>query len=116
MNLGKLLLAGLLLLAVMLGIHVSLIDGLDGVISPAVLTEDTQYAPGYSNAAWRKVTEGASEGDVVALLGQPIAKMELGGVIAWNYSRSPGDHSYRIRSVHFQAGKVVAVRSLLYSD
>jgi inner membrane protein len=75
-----------------------------------VLREDTAYASGFSEAAFRTITPGASDQDVRALLGAPLGE-------SWFYA--PGDEPLQratttsasavegCRAVRFEAGVLV---------
>ncbi|NOK18200.1 hypothetical protein [Corallococcus carmarthensis] len=45
-----------------------------GAITALALTTHTRYAPGYSEAAFEKVSAGARPEEVTALLGQPLSR------------------------------------------
>ena len=64
-----------------------------GVIQPFTLTS-TRYGTGYSEAAFRKLTIGASEGNVRAVLGPPITE----------FTNNAGEHTM-IYSFH-QGGRL----------
>jgi len=98
-------------------VHLYLLDGIDGWFFSSGFTEDTEYAPGYSDKAFRKLRIGMSTGDVVALLGPPLEKGQFtASKETWRWSRSPGDRSYRIRVVIVEADRVVQIRSSFYVD
>jgi|SRR6267142_1587536 len=102
-------------------LHYYLLDGLDGwfistVLSPAV-PQDTEYAAGYSDRAFRRVRVGMAASEVLALLGPPLDKRPLeGGRETWRWSRSPGSKSYRVRVAVFEGDRVVKVLSSFYPD
>ncbi len=52
--------------------HVYLLDGLDGWLFSQGLTEDTVYAAGYSDAAFRRVAIGMTADTVLTMLGKPL--------------------------------------------
>jgi hypothetical protein len=79
------------------------LDGLQGALLGLLLhRQDTAYAVGYSDRAFRSVKHGMSEGQVHALLGPPIG-------VTWSYrvTQSPS-----CESVHFRGGRA---QSLVYS-
>lgn len=109
------------LFGVLTYIHNSLLDGLDGWFLTTVLglgkDEDTEYAPGYSDQAFRKVRIGMTAREVIATLGPPLDKANLsGGREVWRWSRSRADRSYRVRAILFVDGKVIAINSEFYLD
>jgi hypothetical protein len=94
------------------------LDGWAGCFLPALYTrEDTEYAPGYSHAAFRKLRLGMSDSDVLALLGPPLERYPVKGLDeGWRWTRSPRDRSYRTRVVLFQNGTVSEIRHGFYLD
>ena len=101
----------------MLAIDHYLLDGLDGWVFSGRFAEDTAYAAGYSDEAFRTVRLGMTTGDVLARLGPPLwSGLRDGARESWRWSQSPGDKSYRIRVVVFEANRVVAVYSEFYVD
>ncbi len=86
-------------------------------MTPLVFSEDTEYAPGYSAAAFEQLRPGMSEHEVLALVGPPLEKYSIpqsGDV--WQWTRSPGSNSYRERVVVFTNGRVSATRHEFYID
>lgn len=57
----------------LLAAHLYLLDGLGGVVWPLVFETDTEYASGYSEAAFRRVQPSMSRQAVISLLGRPLA-------------------------------------------
>src|SRR5262245_39696121 len=53
-------------------LHAYMLDGLDGLVLSAVYGDDATYAPGYSDARFRRVRIGMWRDDVERLLGRPI--------------------------------------------
>lgn len=79
--------------------------------------EDTVYASGYSDAAFRKVSEGMTERDVAGLLGEPLEMYSVEpDLVGWRYARSADDNSYRVRAILFRDGRVVEVFCEFYVD
>ncbi len=108
-------------LAVALAVHLRSLDGLDGLLFGTLLSEDTVYAPGYSDSGFRKVRPGMSVAEVYALLGAPleqwtIAADSAGPDMGQRWSRSPGDTHYRCRVVLYYRGTVVEKHSEFYVD
>lgn len=58
--------------------HRLLLDGLDGWLLATFRADDTEYAQGYSDRAFREIRPGMSESDVLSLLGKPVGE-------AWVY-------------------------------
>ena len=91
------------------------LDNLGGLIFPLFLEEDTEYAPGYSDKAFRKVVDGMTESDVYALLGQPLSTLySRDGETAMTWTRSPSGKYYRWRVVYFVDGKVDRTLAIFY--
>jgi len=98
-----------------------LLDGIHGWFASTVLDfgkdEDTEYAPGYSDQAFRTIKVGMTTQEVLAILGPPLEAASLGGTReTWRWSRSPGDKSYRVRAIVFEAGKVMKIKREFYVD
>lgn len=95
----------LLGLSVLVSLHAYLLDGLDGWAFGLGLQEDTVYAAGYSDRAFRKVTVGMGSDEVLRLLGEPLrirtdpyALRSRAGESSdecWAYTVTPGDTNYR---------------------
>ena len=77
--------------------HLTLLDGVGGLF--AIGSSLTEYAPGYSDQAFRRVQLGDSERAVLELLGPPLVKFEYptGATVTWGYTRSRIHRSYRYR-------------------
>jgi hypothetical protein len=113
----KVLIGIALSIAIAVGLNYYLLDGVVDSILAHVVHEDTFYAPGYSDAAFRRVTIGMTEGEVTALLGRPLGTRQLpSGEASWSFTRSPGDHSYRLRAIIFKDGVVRRKIHWLYVD
>lgn len=79
--------------------------------------EDTVYAAGYSDAAFRKVSEGMTEREVAELLGEPLEMYSVEpDLVGWRYARSADDSSYHVRAILFRDGRVVEVFCEFYVD
>jgi hypothetical protein len=94
------------------------LDGPRGCVVPLLLKTDTEFAAGYSNAAFRQVRVGMTADDVITLLGTPLGTWprDDAGREWWSWSRSPGDHSYRVRTVLLEQGRVTGVGHGFYVD
>jgi hypothetical protein len=58
------------------------LDGLGGVLFSALFREDTEYASGYSDRAFRRVKQNMSEETVRQILGSPLVE-------TWIYASVP---------------------------
>jgi hypothetical protein len=110
-----------LVLAAAAAVHFRSLDGLDGLLFGLAFTEDTVYAAGYSDSAFRSVRLGMPESEVHSLLGPPLERWAItdsprGADRGERWSRSPGDTHYRCRVVQFGGGRVVAKHSEFYVD
>lgn len=93
------------------------IDGVFGNLLPIGVTEDTEWAAGYSDAAFREVRIGMKRDDVYALLGRPIQKWNwIKGEVHESWTRSPGDTTYRERQIVFKGDTVVKNIGEFYFD
>jgi hypothetical protein len=98
-----------------------LLDGLDGWVFGKTLREDTVYAAGYSDAAFRSVAAGMSEAEVEQVLGAPYSRWTIersgaGPDAGARWSHSPGDTRYRCRIILFRGGYVVEKHAEFYVD
>jgi hypothetical protein len=79
-------------------------------------TFDTEYAPGYSEEAFRAVEIGDSKEGILSLLGQPLRVYGIDGEVQ-SYSRSPSGSNYLMRDIVLDSeGRVVEIRSQVYWD
>ena len=102
---------------VLLGFHYYCLDGISGWLLSRFYDEDTPYAPGYSDSAFRKVREGMTEDEVRDLLGQPLDRWSLdNNRFGRRWSKSPSDGNYKLRVVIFTEGKVTRKTSEFYLD
>ena len=99
-------------------VHRYHLDGLNGWLLSLGAEEDTEYAAGYSDKAFRNVRSGMTEANVLALLGEPLEKSPRrpDGTEGWRYARSPSDASYRVRVIRLRHGIVTSVRHHFYYD
>jgi hypothetical protein len=65
----------------MLLIHLRLLDGLPGWTLATFYQDDTQYASGYADKAFRTVRDGMTEEELITLLGAPLG-------ISWVFERT----------------------------
>lgn len=54
-----------------------------------LISDDTEYAPGYSETAFRGIATGDSEKEVLAALGPPLSEEPARPYTTWLYSPSP---------------------------
>jgi hypothetical protein len=116
--------AGLLavFVASLVGLHLWLIDGLDGWLWSRFLTEDTKYTAGYTDSGFRRVHVGMSETEALSLLGPPQKRWYLdnrstgGADTGERWSFSPGDTNFRCRVLLFRKGRVIEKHAEFYLD
>ena len=96
-------------------IHVATLDGLDGFILSMLFEDSTQYAPGYTAAAFRQVETGMSEKQVYTLLGQPLDTHSRDNIVYLWYSKPQKSH-FRDRKVILRHGLVVDKNAEFYVD
>ena len=100
----RILFSVFLVLIIYIGIfHIYYLDGVHGWFFSLTFEDSTVYAPGYSDAMFRKIRKGMSKEDVLKLLGSPIYE-------GWHYS----DHANR--AVGFENDKVVETHSWNYNS
>lgn len=93
------------------------VEGVAGLALRLVYGENTQFAAGYSESAFRRVRAGQSEADVLQLLGEPLSRTtEKDGRTYLKYSRSPTDTHYRNRLVVLKGNSVIETFSEFYVD
>lgn len=107
--------------AMAVGLNAYLIDGLAGLVWGALLPEDTVYAPGYTDAGFRRVHLGMSYDEVLGQLGEPQRTWPLDGSsdgaeggARWSYS--PSDTNFRCRVLLFRDRRVVDKHAEFYVD
>lgn len=101
----------------LLSLHIWLIDGLDGLIWGSLFQEDTAYATGYSDSAWRSVRIGMAQADVHAAIGEPLQIWtNEDASVGMSWSSSPGDTHYRCRVLQFRDGHVLEKHAEFYVD
>jgi hypothetical protein len=71
------------------------LDGREGCVTPLFFQEDTEYAPGYSAAAFQQLRVGMSEQEVRALLGPPIEgdAVPSSGTVGWRWTATPSSRT-----------------------
>lgn len=98
--------------------HFATLDGLDGLFFACLSeTEDTVYAPQYSDRGFRRVRLGMSLAEVDGLIGAPLGVWtNQDTTVGMRWSKSPGSHDYRCRVLQFDNGTVVDKHSAFYVD
>lgn len=86
-------------------------------ILPLIEKHDTKYAPGYREEVFRTLEPGATESEVVLLLGRPLLTKQFSdGNTCWYYTRH-GERfaSYFVRILEFdRRGVLIARRHYFY--
>jgi hypothetical protein len=100
------------------GVHLRSLDGLQGHLLGFLLETDTEYAPDYTDSAFRLIETLQTKNQVLTLLGEPFARNlnRSGSGERWMYSRSPGSTHFRCREVSFTDGLVTGKRHHFYID
>ena len=102
---------------VLLALHFYTLDGLDGWFWSSGFVDDTVYAPGYSDRAFRMVKVGMSRGDVEHLLGTSIDGPTFSqGLRIERWSKAAHDGSFRERVIRYNNDVVVSKYSGFYID
>lgn len=81
-----------------------------------VFGEDTEFAPGYSETSFRRVTPGMSRDEVQALLGAPLPALTTPADSTMRYSFSPSSTHYRERTIYLENGRVRKTVANLFFD
>jgi hypothetical protein len=75
------------------------------------LFEDyTEYAPGYSEAEFKKISKGMSKVEVIKHLGEPLSKeIYKTGIYQeyWRFTKGPPDSNYWFRVITFDQNGIV---------
>jgi len=102
-------------------------DGISGNLF-AALSDDTVWADGYSDDAFRSVRIGMTRAEVYGLLGPPLeVRQTLGtfdfdtqrqnaGEVVECWTRTPNNSDYRVRQIVFMGNLVVDKPTMLYLD
>ena len=113
--------------------HLYLLDGLTGGLFLRMLGEDdTVYADGYSDAAYRQIRRGSTATEVRNLLGEPFETFGMiedrraddgwwygrpeSDATGWSYTITPNSSHYRKRIIVFREGHVVDKVNKIYVD
>jgi hypothetical protein len=62
-------------------------DSLSELLFPHLAEDDTVYAPGFTERAFRTVQPGYSQAQVLTLLGKPLGLRDYDGYTYWYYSQ-----------------------------
>ena len=101
------------------------LDGIGGEVCGLFLHTDTKYSKNYSHRKFDKIKIGMTQNEVISILGEPLVRWnpyirDNSSVkklhCAFEYSISPSDTHYRLRSVRFFNGKVKEVQNCFYWD
>ena len=124
----------MVLCAVVFGVHIAFLDGVDGILCTVLLgpDEDTVYAGGYNISSFRKIRNGIPQAEVLAILGEPIDRFGMkedssaddgwwyrradSDAEGWSYSKSANSSHYRKRIVVFRDSRVVDKIAKFYVD
>ena len=98
--------------------HAATLDGLFGNAFLALVGDDTVYAQGYSESAFRDIEIGESEAQVLATIGTPlsVANIQEGRDRVFQYSDRKCDSPFRIRSVRVTDGRVSEITTGIWYD
>lgn len=94
------------------------LDGYSGLIFRILLnTDDSKYSKNYSHQKFLKIKKGMTQKEVLKILGEPmyIENMKQ-NIIRLQYSESPKDTHYRLRSIYLKNNKVDGIFSEFYVD
>jgi hypothetical protein len=70
------------LVSIVAAMHLYLLDGIEGELYSIAFKEDTLYASGYTDNAFRRITPGVRESEVREILNTPLGE-------AWTYNCGP---------------------------
>jgi hypothetical protein len=105
------------LVGLLVWIHFSGMDGIEGWIGSHTVRTDTVFSPKYSDAAFRTMNVGMRSGAVISALGAPINTLRAAdGMERWEYSVSPTNASYFERALLLRDDRVVDVIHQFYFD
>ena len=86
--------------------HRSFLDGIDGWILEHIYADDTEYATGYSDQAFRAIARGQTEREIRSALGPPLVE-------SWSYEK-PNHEAHVI--IFDEAGHVAPSIQSTYPD
>ncbi|MBM4782058.1 MAG: hypothetical protein GQE15_30625 [Archangiaceae bacterium] len=107
-----LLVSLLALCSVLCGAQLWSIEGLDGVVASLAFDDTSEFAPGFSDSAFRAIRSGMTAREVTDRLGAPLHRS--GDV--WFYSRSACDSHFHLRLVRFDHAVVTGTHAEFYVD
>ena len=105
----RIVLACVLSVVILWSIQVGSLDGFEGEVCSATLSDHTWYAPTYSAAGFRRIQVGMTAEQVQQLLGKPLDEWtpDSSGQVYWRWTRSRDkSHFYRYRVVTFLGARV----------
>jgi len=83
-------------------------DGWPWSAFPALGLDDTEWAPAYSAVGFTSVSLGASQDEVLAAVGEPLARYPNERDArreTWCWTRSPHSSHYSVRCIKFSDGR-----------
>ena len=95
------------------------LDGLFGWLLSLGDEDLTNFGSGYSDSAFRRITIGMTEVEVVRLCGRPLLSSRPerdGDIIYWAYAVAKRKGNHHIREVVFRKGRVVRRKSDFWVD
>lgn len=103
-------------------IHFTYLDGFGGLLFALALGQDTEYAPKYSEAKFKRIIPGMTKAEVLELVGEPLSTRADAGPSSshrseyWWYSRSPSNTHFHHRYLVFAGDRVTEVGHEFYVD
>lgn len=96
-------------------------DGWEAAVVSLFYRTDTEFSTAYTETGFSRLKIGMSQKEVLDILGKPldvfrVHSIDGGNSMGWRYTKSPGDHSYRVRVVIFEGEKVSRILSEFYVD
>ena len=89
-------------------------DGFDFVVFG--WNDRTIYAPGFSEARFKRVAVGMTVRELTELMGEPVKKWEVADHEVWCYAWGAPDDDYWHRSAVISAGRVTGVHRFYFLD
>lgn len=97
---------------VVCGAQLWLLEGIDGLATSLAFDDTTEFAPDFSDSAFRTIHSGMTTGDVLERLGKPLHRSSD----VWFYSRSSCDSHFHLRLVKFEHEVVTNTHAEFYVD
>lgn len=92
--------------------HLWLLEGLDGLATSVAFDDSSEFAPQFSDSAFRRIQAGMTAREVVERLGEPLHRSSD----VWFYSRSSRDSHFHLRLVKFDRDLVIDTHAEFYVD